>query len=252
MPRKPEEQVSRRPPYFWWLLVNLLALCFAVLSWVVCLEVFGNPEVPRNYELLKKLGRLPEVESFKPSDVPEGRHLGPEEVYRKFFGLTEKQCSRLEKRWKRDYLASFEQPLGVIYIHGAYQVEVRRAFGEDDYLIDGFAVRARALVKPDDFTKPSPYPVMMEFLFPTHDERALEGFPDGHVFEIPRIGRHAWVVMHVSKIWMGDEQGVLVTAIPITKGSCSYASDGEFEIETPEEVRPRVAFPVFDVDAIKY
>lgn len=251
MPRKVEEPVYRRPPYFWWLLANLLALCFAVASWVICLEVFGNPEVPRNYQILKKLGRLPEIEGFKPSEIPEGRHLGPEEVYRKFFGLTEQQCHRLEKRWKRDYLANFEDPLGVIYIHGVFQSEITRALTPDDYVAEGFAVRARAMVKPDDFTKPAPYPVCVEFLFPTSSADAIAGFQAQHEFEIPRLGRHAWVVMHVSKIWMGDEQGVLMTAMPITSGSCDYASGNNFKIQPPAQVKPDVAFPVFDRDSIK-
>ena len=59
VPRNVEEPPPKRPPYFWWALANALALCFAVVSWMVCLHVFGNPEIPRNYEILRKIGRLP-------------------------------------------------------------------------------------------------------------------------------------------------------------------------------------------------
>jgi len=250
VPRSLEEFIPRRPPLFWWLLANLLALCFAILSWVFCLEVFGNPEVPRNYELLKKLDRLPEIEAFKPSEAPEGSALGPEEIYRKFFGLSEDQCEKLELEWKRDYLTNFEEPLGLVYVHGTFQVDRGRSFSKQDYLIDGFAVQSRAMVKPDDFTKAAPYPVVVEFMFPSSETGALEQFEKGHVFEVPKSGSHAWVVMHISKIWVGDEQGILLSAIPITKGPCRYGS-GVFSIETPQEVRPRMGFPVFGSDALR-
>jgi hypothetical protein len=76
-----EEPAPRRPAYFWWLLANALALCFAVVSWTVCLHVFGNPEMPRNYEILRKIGRLPELKRYTVLDVPNGNLLDPKGLY---------------------------------------------------------------------------------------------------------------------------------------------------------------------------
>ncbi len=77
MSRIVEEPVPRRHSYFWWVLANALALCFAVISWAVCLQVFGNPEIPRNYEILRKLGRLPQLKRYTVLDVPNGNLLDP-------------------------------------------------------------------------------------------------------------------------------------------------------------------------------
>jgi Entner-Doudoroff aldolase len=62
--RLKDDVAPGRPAYFWWFIANGMALCFAVASWLVCLEVFGNPEVPRNYEILRSIGRVPELKLF--------------------------------------------------------------------------------------------------------------------------------------------------------------------------------------------
>ena len=95
MPRKIEAPPPRRPAYFWWLLANALALCFAVVSWTVCLHVFGNPEIPRNYEILRKIHRLPELKRYTVLDVPNGSLLDPKGLYSRFFGLSPDQLTRL-------------------------------------------------------------------------------------------------------------------------------------------------------------
>lgn len=89
--KKSDEVVVRRPAYFWWFLGNVLALCFAIVSWAICLHVFGNPEMPRNYEILKKLGRIPELKRYTVLDVPNGNSLSPTELYGKYFGLDEEK-----------------------------------------------------------------------------------------------------------------------------------------------------------------
>ena len=73
MPHPKEEFVPRRPAWFWWALANLLALCFAVTSWVLALEIFGRPDVPHNYQLLLDMGRAPAFKSYSPQGAPEGR-----------------------------------------------------------------------------------------------------------------------------------------------------------------------------------
>ncbi len=93
--KKTEEVAPRKPAYFWWFLANTLALCFAIVSWFICLQVFGNPEMPRNYEFLKKLGRLPELKRYTVLDVPNGNALSPSELYGKYFGLNEDKRTEL-------------------------------------------------------------------------------------------------------------------------------------------------------------
>ena len=244
MPRKVEEPAPRRPAYFWWFLANLLALCFAVVSWMGCLHVFGNPEIPRNYELLRKLGRLPELKRHTVLDVPNGNLLDPKGLYRKFFGLTDDEFSLLNSQLVRNYLTDFDRPLALTYIEGDYQVEEVRELGGADFLPSGFAIRARALVKPDDFTAAAPYPVIIEYLFPTLETEAASQFGLGDILSVKKSPNCAAIV-HAGKVLEGDDQLVCLTVIPIAYGPYRVGDKKTFKIEPPVEIRPAAEFPVF-------
>lgn len=236
--------MPKSPPYFWWALANLLALCFALLSWTICLEVFAHPEVPRNYELLERLGRLPKVKDFSKATLPKGSLHGPVELYRKFFGIKTAEFEELNTCFRRDFIRNYEDPVAMTYVEGDYQVLQVRRFAEDDFLIDGFAVRARAMVKPDDFSPPAPYPVVIEFLFPTADEAAAERFVPGDVISFQK-GPHCATVIHAGKQLEGDEEIVRLTLMPIAYGSCHLGRGAEFVLTPPERVRPTGTLPVF-------
>ena len=244
MPRNVEEPPPRRPPYFWWCLANALALCFAVVSWLVCLNVFGFPEVPRNYEILRRIGRLPELNRFTVLDVPNGNLLDPRGLYRRFFSLTGDDLVGLNSQLMRNYLMNFEQPLLLTYIEGDYQVEMVRELGPDDFLPSGIAVRARAMVKPDDFTKAAPYPVLVEYVFPTEDSSVASEFRPGDILTISKSPNCAAIV-HVERLLEDDEQVVCLTVIPIAYGPYRVGDAVTFNIEPPAEVRPAAGFPVF-------
>lgn len=246
MPRVIEEPVPRRPAYFWWLLANALALCFAVVSWTVCLHVFGNPEIPRNYEILRKIGRLPELERHTVLDVPNGNLLDPRGLYSRFFPLTGKPLERLNSRLLRNYLTNFEQPLALTYIEGDYQVEQVRELGPQDFITEGFVIRARAMVKPDDFTKPAPYPVVIDHIFPTLESDAAHKFRQDDILGISKSPNCAAVV-HIGRI--EDEEGdplLCLTVIPIAYGPYRVGDDATFGIEPPQQVRPAAKFPMFE------
>lgn len=245
MPRVNEEPPRSRPAYFWWLLANALALCFAVISWAVCLHVFGNPEIPRNYEILGKVGRLPVLKRYTVLDVPNGNALGPKELYKRYFGYTEEQRIRANSLLMRNYLTNFDRPLLLTYIEGDYQVEKVRELGPDDFLDPGIVIRAQALVKPDEFTKPMPYPVFVEYLFPTAKPEAAAGFKIGDILSVKKSPNCAAVV-HVSRLINEDEPALLLTVIPIAYGPYLFGGTGSFQIEPPAKLRPEKGFPFFE------
>ena len=252
MPRLVEEPPPRRPAYFWWLLANALALCFAVVSWTFCLEVFGNPERPRNYAILKKLGRIPELKRYTVLDVPNGTARSPKFLYAKFFepskdgkghAISDADLRQLNELGIRNYLTNFARPLALTYIEGDYQVQRVRPLGPSDFITKGFVVRAQALVKPDDFTKPAPFPVVIDYLFPTH-ENASGFFRPGDVLEV-RKSPNCAAVIHVERGAGEDGPQVCLTVVPIAYGPYRAGDDGSFSIEPPEEVNPAAEFPMF-------
>jgi len=244
VPRNVEELAPSRPAYFWWLLANALALCFAIISWAVCLHVFGNPEIPRNYAILGKLGRLPVLKRYTVFDVPNGNALEPKELYKRYFGYTEEQRVRANSLLMKNYLTNFDRPLLLTYVEGDYQVEKVRKLTPKDFFDPGIVIRAQALVKPDDFTKPLPYPVLIEYVFPTEQANAARSFKTSDTLSIKKSPNCAAVV-HVDKTTRDGEPCLLLTVIPIAYGSYQIGEVGSFQIEPPAKLRPAAGFPVF-------
>lgn len=234
----------RRPPYFWWLLANLLALCFAVVSWTACLHVFRNPEIPRNYEILRRLGRLPAMTRYTVLTAPNGNLLDPKGLYSKFYPLTGDKLSRFNGRLLRNYLTNFERPLALTFIEGDYKVESVRRLGKGDFIESGLVVRARALVKPDDFSKPAPFPLIIEYVYPTKDRSAVGEFRPEDVLSVKKSPNCAAVV-NVSRINEKDESILCLTVIPIAYGPYRIGDSITFEIEPPVQVFPAAGFPMF-------
>ena len=236
MPRNIEEPPPSRPAYFWWLLANALALCFAVVSWFVCLDIFGNPEVPRNYQILKKLGRTPVLKRYSLNEIPNGDAFGPKELYR-YSDYKGKELDQLNSLLLRNYLTNFDKPLLLKYVEGDYQVVSARKLGPKDFFNPGIIVRAQALVKPDDFTKPAPYPVFIDYMFPTSRDDAAASFRKDDVLVVKKSPNCAAVV-HVSKIDVDHEPCLMLTVIPIAYEKYQLGATGSFEIEPPETLRP--------------
>lgn len=244
MPRVTDPPPPRRPAYFWWLLANALALSFAVASWTICLHVFGSPELPRNYRILQKIGRLPELKRHTLADAPKGSVLDPAGLYSRFHGLAGDQAGRINARLMRDYLTNFQSPLAVTYIEGDFLIEGARPLGAADFITRGFAVRARAMVKPDDFTRPAPYPVVIEYLFPTGETGAIGGFRPGDSLSIGKTPDCA-VILHISRLVEDGDTLVCLTVVPIAYGTRRAGEDVSFGIEPPAEVNPAAVFPLF-------
>lgn len=244
MPRNVEEPPPSRPAYFWWLLANALAICFAVVSWAVCLHVFGNPELPRNYQILRKLGRAPVLKRYTVTDVPNGNAFGPRELYGHYFKLNDKELGQLNSLLMRNYLTNFDRPLLLTYIEGDYEVREARKLQSGDFFNPGIVIRAQALVKPDDFTKPMPYPVMIEYVFPTPEDDAVTSFKAGDILDVGKSPNCAAVV-HVAKINHDGDPCLLLTVIPIAYGKYQLGATGSFNIEPPVLLRPEAGFPVF-------
>jgi len=241
----PDDFTPRRPSWFWWALANLLALCFALLSWTLASEIFGRPDVPSNYQILRKLGRAPQFKSYTPTGAPEGRVLDPPGLYGWFFNMGEKNYAHLNILYRRNFMRNFDEPLAVTYVEGEFEVLDSRRFGQGDFLPEGFTVRARALVKPDDFSAPAPYPVVLEMMLPGASRKAQEYFTPGRHFRLTK-SPNLPVVMHVGRHLEADEPVVRVTVLPIGYGSLMVGDDAFVKLEVPEWVEPKGRFPLFD------
>lgn len=240
--RLKDDVVPGRPAYFWWFIANGLALCFAVASWLACLEVFGNPEVPRNYEILRGIGRLPELKHFSADDLPDGVTLDAAGLYSRFYPTPSGQLTRFNARMLRNYLTNFDSPEAVVYVAGDYRIEKVRKLREADFMSSGVVVRARAMVAPDEGQDPTPYPLWVDCVIPTRDGSAEGAFPIGGML---KLGAGARVtLLHVGKVAAAADQMLCFTVTPLAAGTFRAGEDKRIDIEAPARVRPAAGFPL--------
>jgi hypothetical protein len=226
------------------MLANILAGSFAVISWAFCLYVFGNPEIPRNYAILKKLGRLPELKRYTVLDVPNGNALNPTELYGKYFGLNEDKRSELNSLLLRNYMRNFDKNLLLTYAEGEYEVADVTKLEPGDFLYPGFVIRAQARVKQDDFAQSIGFPVVMEYMFPTENSEAVYQFKAGDILEVNKNPNCA-AVIHISKTIIEEEQALKITVVPIAYGSYRVGDKASFAIEPPKVLNPASSLPIW-------
>jgi len=249
MPRSKIASFARkRPPYFWWLLAHALALCFCVLSWMLTNYVFANPELPKNYALLKKIGQAPIPKTITALEAPEGDSSAPTELYRKYapFSLPD-NAQKLQKnnyRLMRSYLRTYTETTKPTYIEGNYRVLQIRPLTKDDIIYPGFVIRAQALVKPDKDREPSPYPVMIEYIFPTDHKAAFSWFKPGDLMKVQKIP-DCVAILRLGHLGTEDEPIINLTVVPIAYSEYKIGTGRVLTIMPPENINLLGKFPLF-------
>jgi hypothetical protein len=100
------------------------------------------------------------------------------------------------------------------------------------------------MIKPDDFTQATGFPVIIEYIFPTEDENAAETFTPGDILEVNKNPNCAAVV-NVSKVVVDEEPALQLTVIPIAYGPYRVGEGKKFLIEPPAELNPSAELPIW-------
>lgn len=245
MARKKQEVPKKRKAHFyWWTLANALAACFAILSWLLCLHLFRHPEIPHNYEILTFLRRNDPPVGFLLQEAPPGDATNPHALYRRYAELDASTMAQLNAALMRNYLKSLREPGLIQYIEGNFEVTNVRRLTEHDLFFPGFAVRGEARVQADEFTKAAPWPVRIDYLFPTTHINAAEWFRHGDQMAVSKVPNCA-MVLHVARDDNGDTPLVTLTVVPIAMGEYLVGKERKFTVATPLALNPAAEFPLF-------
>lgn len=239
-----ERLANRRPPYFWWFLGFVLATCFAILSWSLCIAIFNNPENPRNYEILRKLGRLPEHKVFTSQNAPS-HPAGSAPILRKsYLEFTQGELDSVNLALLRNYLTNFRENNFCAYLEGDYRVTATRKLTQDDIITQGFAIQLRAYLQPDEYNKIAPYPVVAEIIFPTPYPESYQGYKKDDMLELG-ITPYFASLLHVGKIEQEDDDTIIrLTAVSLSE-KLRPPHAGPFDLTPPSELNLNAKFPLF-------
>jgi len=235
---------KKRPPLFWWFLANILAITFAITSWIVCLNLFRDPTNPTSYKLMMKVGRLeaPKAFSLRDTPVPQ-KDSDPKELEAQFQSFSTSDLEALNKELRRAYLTNFEKPKFLTYVTGEYRVIGVEKLTEEDFLSPGIVVKAQALIRPDAVADPLPYPVFIECLFPSQDA-TTESFQVGNTLMLEKQ-RNCAAILNVGDTVFEDRETVFVTVVPLAAVEHTTESGATFKISPPAMANPEATFPAF-------
>ena len=210
------------------------------------LHVFNHPEIPKNYRLLQFFGRAEPPASFKLESVPEGEQGDPVSLYRRYAALEKDTVSDLNRALIRNYLTHLSEPDLIQYIEGDFKVTDVRQLVEGDLFYPGLAVKGVAMVRPDEFSEPAPWPLSIEYLIPT------ESKPESPVANVDQLLKlmkvpNCPILIHVDQVPESDPPHVVLTFVPIVPGEYESVDGTSVTISTPtvESLRPGAELPAF-------
>jgi len=240
----PDFPAKRKPPLFWWFLANILALAFAITSWVVCLNLFRDPTKPKSYDLMLKVGRINPLQGFTRLELPVPRSVSdPLDLEARYQSYAAKELETLNHELKRAYLDNFSRAQFLTYVIGNFKVLEVRELTSDDFISPGVAVRAQALVIRDQLTDPIPYPVFIECIFPT-DQPAAGAFEVGNVILLEKQPNYA-ALLHVSTTEFDERDALSLTLVPLHATEYTSPLEKTFMIKPPERANVAASLPFF-------
>ena len=259
----------RRPSFFWWTLINILALAFAILSWTGCYFLFKFPDRPWNYSVLKKLDKLPELTFLESRNLPKVTTLPPEQIYKliyerkdteessvtlpKFLSAETQQTLNLQL--KRNYITNFKEPKNLNYVRGKWRILSIRELTKNDFISQGYALLAQALSIPADqehSTNPEylPVPVQLEIILPTAEGVEIPPNTEittDNVFTLTRLP-HAIAILHIARDGSPDEPITRISTIPLLDKPFPLTDESSIPLTLPRHINPKGLFPLFTAE----
>ena len=233
---KPAKPPGRDNLFLWTVFLLLLAaLVFA--CWLGSFYVFGHPENPRAYRLLKKLNKLPPPNRFIVTKAPPGEFLEAQRLFERYSPYTQLQLQRENEQLFRNYLRNYSETKKLVpYLTGKFVIlrayELQRT--------DLFNCGAVALTQSVDFPQ-----LLAEVVYPMKSRSEVaEMLPllqSGLELRLQRT-HDLSAILQVSHALDGRMQ---VTIVPLLYGTYALKNSfGIFALEPPENLNVGAGFPL--------
>lgn len=219
-----------------WTVFILLLIALAVVSWFGSFYIFGHPEEPFSYRVLKTLGKIEPLKRFEITAAPRGEFLGPQQLFDRYSVLPSKDLLETNRTLLRSYIRNYDTTKDAVpYVMGGYTVLDSFELGENDFFPQGIVALARSKEDPR---------VLLELLFPAPPER----IPSLHRMLLTGLDLNLQrrldlsAVIHVEKIRDGR---IKLTAVPIIYGTyASSAGQGTISLEPPAFLNVPAGLPI--------
>src|SRR5438094_2818960 len=202
--------VRRRINYFAWTVAILLLTGLAFAAWLGSFYIFGQPERPESYRILKKLHKIEPSKRFELTAAPAGEFLTGKQLYDRYIAMSPTELGKTNAELARNYIRNFQSVRGLVpYVVGRFDIMEARELTPNDVFTSGMIALTNAIDHGE---------TLMEHVYPS-DPQALPLMKQTLVtgLEVKFERTHDLsAVIHAERLSDGR---IMITAMPLLYGS---------------------------------
>ncbi len=227
----------RKTNYFGWAITLLLLVGFAFAAWLGSFYIFGQPERPDSYRILKKLHKIDPPRRFELTAAPKGEFLSARQIFERYSNMRPAELQRANAELSRNYIRNFQRVRGLVpYVVGRYDIMEARELGPNDIFPSGMVALTRAVERGE---------LLMEHLYPgDHNDVPLMQKTLVVGLEIKLERTHDLsAIIHAERLTDGR---LLITTVPLLYGTYTVTRGTEtFSLEPPNDLNFAAGWPLF-------
>ncbi len=240
---EPYGRPRRKANWFGWTVAILLLTGATMAAWLGSYYIFGQPERPDSYRILKKLHRIEQPKRFQLTAAPPGEFLSPQQLFERYGALHSAELAKTNAELARNFIRNYQQVAGLVpYVVGRFTIVGARELGPDDLFTTGMVTLTDAV----DFGE-----VLMEHVYPADAQTVpvmKETLVPGLETKLER-SHDLSVVVHAERLSDGR---LLITTVPLLYGSYTVTQGrGTFSLEPPLDLNMAGGWPLMKDDERK-
>ena len=238
-----EEDAKGKDNLFLWTIFILLLIGVAAGCWIGSFYVFGKPEDPRFYKLLRKMGKIDAPKRFEVTAAPPGEFLSATKLFEKYSKYTRLELQKENDELIRNYIKNFKETKKLTpYITGHFTIVDSYELKKGDMFSSGLVALAQSIEFPQ---------VLIEHTYPAAKDQVRQGltvFQTGFPITIERTNDLS-AIIHIEKIQDGRLQ---FTVVPLLYGTYAVKRGvGSFSLEPPTELDMAGGVPITKAGILK-
>lgn len=235
-----EPRAQGKDHLFLWTIFILLLIGLAFACWLGSFYVFGHPEQPRSYALLKKLKKIDPLKRFEVTAAPTGEFLTPQKLFERYSKFERLQLDAVNAELMRNYIKNYKEAKGLIpYVTGRFEIVDTYELTPNDLFPTGVVAVGLA----NEYSQ-----VVIEHVFtaPAESVPALKkSLPVGLDMRLQRT-RDPVAIIHVE--WTEDGR-LMFTAMPLLYGTWGVENGiNSFSLEPPVSLNLKAGAPIVKRD----
>jgi len=228
---------QRRTNYFAWSIALLLLIGFAFAAWLGSFYIFGQPERPDSYRILKKLHKVDPPRRFELTSAPKGEFLTAKQIFDRYSNLRPAELQRANAELARNYIRNYQQVRGLVpYVIGRYIIMESRELGPGDIFPSGMVALTRSVERGE---------VLMEHIYSgdANDVPLMkQTLERGLDIKLERT-HDLSAIVHADRLADGR---LLITTVPLLYGTYTMThGTATFSLEPPNDLNFAGGWPVF-------